>query len=147
MAASDDFKEQLKAGNVVDALTLALSEAIELKITTWVSSDSEADANSQNSSQSQPLPGNRLRTRINIVDGEIDNEVGTQFIGYGPYSELRQFHMEQIQAGRQMLQQNMATLQQLFIVMTNTLSQMPPSALRRSDGNPALPPSNREDLS
>jgi hypothetical protein len=38
MASSDDFREQLKAGNITEALALALSKAVELKITTWVAS-------------------------------------------------------------------------------------------------------------
>jgi hypothetical protein len=131
MAASDDFKQQLKAGKIVDALTLALGEAIELEITTWVSSESGTDS---------PLPGNRLRTRMNIVDGEIDNEVGPQFIGNGPYIELRQFHLEQLQVGRQMMQSNLATLQQLFVTMATTLSQLPPASRQNLAGNPAISP-------
>ena len=133
MAASDDFKQQLKAGKIVDALTLALGEAIELEITTWVSSESGTDS---------PLPGHRLRTRMNIVDGEIDNEVGPQFIGNGPYIELRQFHLEQLQVGRQMMQSNLATLQQLFVTMATTLSQLPPASRQNLAGNPAIAPAD-----
>ncbi len=77
MAASDDFKEQLKAGKIVEALALALSEAIELQVTTWVSSDQETDIK----------PGQRLRTRINLLEGDIENEIGKQFIGNSPYRE------------------------------------------------------------
>lgn len=137
MAASDDFKAQLKAGKIVDALTLALGEAIELEVTTWVSTESDTDA-------SQPSPGNRIRTRINIVDGDIDNEVGSAFVGNAPYAELRQFHLEQVKEGREIIQQNLVTLQQIFTVMANTLSQLPPGLRRRPDvENPALSPSNQ----
>jgi len=141
MTASDDFKQQLKAGKIVDALTLALGEAIELEITTWVSSDSATDTQ-----LNSPLPGHRMRTRMNIVDGEIDNEVGPEFIGNGPYIELRQFHMEQLQVGRQMIQSNLATLQQLFVTMATTLSQLPPASRQRLEGSPALSPSKEDDL-
>lgn len=147
MTASEDFKEKLKAGKIVDALTLALGEAIELEITTWVSSESTADTQASDSQSDQALPGHCMRTRINIVDGHIDNEVGAQFIGNGPYTELRQFHLEQVQQGRQILQQNLATLQQIFMVMTSTLSHLPPGLQQRTDGNPALSPSNQDNLS
>ena len=137
MAASDDFKAQLKAGKIVDALTLALGEAIELEVTTWVSTESDTDA-------SQPSPGNRIRTRINIVDGDIDNEVGSAFVGNASYAELRQFHLEQVKEGREIIQHNLVTLQQIFTVMANTLSQLPPGLRRRPDvENPALSPSNQ----
>ncbi len=145
MAISDDFKEQLKAGKIVDALTLALGEAVELEITTWVSS-SKSDATTSTERDHLPPPDCRMRTRINIVDGNIDNEVGSQFIGNGPYTELRQFHQEQVQEGRQVIQQNLENLQQLFTVLTNTLSRLPQSSRRQEDGNYVLPPASQEDL-
>jgi hypothetical protein len=144
MATSDEFKEQLRAGKIVDALTLALGEAIELEITTWVSS-SNSDANTL--AEADQLPADcRMRTRINIVDGDIDNEIGSQFIGNGPYTELRQFHLEQVQQGRHIIQHNLENLQQLFTVLTNTLSRLPQGSHRRADGNPVLSPSMDEEV-
>lgn len=139
MATSDDFKEQLKAGKIVDALTLALGQAVELEITTWVSSSNSEAKNS--SEADQPPADCRMRTRLNIVNGDIDNEVGTQFIGNGPYTELRQFHMEQVQEGPQMIQQNLENLQELFTVLTTTLSRLPQVSHRHEDGTPVLSPS------
>ncbi|MBD1924861.1 hypothetical protein H6F74_00975 [Trichocoleus sp. FACHB-90] len=136
MGVSKEFKEQLKAGKVVEALTLALSEAIELEITTWVSSaNSDTPAGGD-----QPLPGHSMRTRINIVDGDIENEVGSEFLGNGSYAELREFHLEQVQEGREIIQENLANLQHLFTVLTNTLSQMQTSRLS-SNSQPLFPPS------
>ncbi|HEY9669201.1 MAG TPA: hypothetical protein V6C91_20485 [Coleofasciculaceae cyanobacterium] len=144
MATSDEFKQQLKAGKIVDALTLALGEAVELEITTWVSSANNSDA--QSSEADQPSADSRMRTRMNIVDGAIDNEVGSRFIGNGPYTELRQFHMEQVYQGRQIIQQNLENLQQLFTVLTTTLTQMPQASHRLAEGNSALSPSKDENL-
>ncbi|MBW4648553.1 MAG: hypothetical protein KME06_07610 [Kastovskya adunca ATA6-11-RM4] len=144
MTISDDFKEKLTSGKIPEALTLALSEAVELEITTWVSTaDSDTDSSEPVNS---PAPGYRMRTRMNIIDGDIENEVGSQFIGNGPYTELRQFHNQQVLAGRQIIQQNLQNLQQLFIVLNNTLAQMPGSSHRLTDGNPVLPPSSRDNL-
>ena len=70
MASSDDFREQLKAGNITEALALALSEAVELKITTWVAS-AEDDVET-----AEARPGHRLHTRINMIEGDIENEIG-----------------------------------------------------------------------
>lgn len=140
MAISDDFKEQLKAGRIVDALTLALGEAVELEITTWVSSSNHSETNTP-AEAARPAPDSRMRTRLNIVDGAIDNEVGSRFIGNGPYTELREFHMEQVQQGRQIIQHNLENLQQLFTVLTHTLTQLPSTSRRLADGNSVLPPS------
>ncbi len=142
MATSDQFKAQLKAGEIVDALTLALSEAVELEITTWVSSSSSDDQTLADANQ--PPAHSRMRTRMNIVDGDIDNEIGAQFIGNGPYTELRQFHMEQVLEGRQIIQHNLENLQQLFTVLTNTLSRLPQTSRDRNSGNSVLPPSSSD---
>lgn len=130
MATSDDFKSLLKAGQFAEALTLALSEAVELKITTWVS-----DANDPTESDG-PLPGHIMQTRINIVDGDIENQVGSLFLGDGPYRELREFHLDQVHQGREIIQQNLINLQQLFTVLTHNLGQLP-TTKRQS---PSLPP-------
>ena len=144
MAISDDFKEKLKAGKIVDALTLALGEAVELEITTWVSAPN-SDAKTLVEAD-KPSADCRIRTRINIVEGEIDNEVGSKFIGNGPYTELRQFHMEQVQEGRQTIQQNLENLQQLFTVLTSTLSRLPPASQRNTDGKAVLSPSTQDNV-
>jgi hypothetical protein len=114
MASSDDFKQKLKAGNLTEALALALSEAIELKITTWVAS---IDGDAAQREPDHAKPGYRLRTRINMMEGDIENEVGDQFIGNGPYRELRQFHTEQVAKGGQTIQNNLKSLEKLFGVL------------------------------
>lgn len=141
MTTSDEFKQQLKAGKIIDALTLALGEAVELEITTWVSS---ANSDSKTPVEAAPPPESCIRTRINIVDGDINNAVGSEFIGNGPYTELQQFHKTQVQDAPQMIQHNLENLQQLFSVLTSTLTQLPPASSRRVEGNSLLPPSLEE---
>lgn len=136
MTTSKEFKEKLKAGEIVDALTLALSEAVELEITTWVSSANSDSKSAANADQSSP--GYRMRTRMNIVDGNINNEIGTHFIGNGPYTELRQFHMEQVLEGRKIIRQNLESLQQLFTVIASTLSQLPRDSRQIEEQNSLL---------
>jgi hypothetical protein len=114
MATSDEFKRHVKAGNLSEALKMALSEVIELKITTWVMPTTEDDLGDSSSNASQAKPGYRMMTRINIVDGDIDNEVGSQFLSSGPYSELREFHLNQVQKGREIINRNLQVLKDLF---------------------------------
>jgi hypothetical protein len=132
---SDAFKEKLQGNNIKDALMMALSEAIELKITTWVS-----DVNDPKTDE-EPKPGYRMQTRINIVDGDIQNEVGSLFLSQGPYAELREFHLDQVKEGRQIIQKNIESLQQLFGLLAAVL----PKAIDvpSSSSNRALPPSQQ----
>ena len=110
MASSDDFKAKLKAGNITEALVMALSEAAELKFTTWVPCEDDAEAD-------EAKPGHRLRTRINLIEGEVEHEVGDEFIGNGRYRELKQFHLEQVAEGSKLIQNNLKSLQKLFEVL------------------------------
>jgi hypothetical protein len=127
MAPSDDFKAQLKAGNINEALSLALNGAVDLKITTWVTT-----RDTQQTSLSKP--GHRLRTRINTIEGKVDNEIGDQFIGNGPYRELRQFHLEQVSQGSEIINSNLKSLQTLFEVVIAMQS-----ARRRIAALPSFP--------
>ena len=123
MAASDKFKDELQNNNFVGALKTALNEAIELEIVTWV-----VPAEQDNLGQDTPenaLPGHLMRTRINLVDGDIDNEIGSHFVGSGPYTELRQFHLEQVQKGQDIIQKNLTNLKQLFEILVEKIHGLP----------------------
>jgi hypothetical protein len=124
MAISDEFKRQFKAGNFVDALKLALAEVTELKVTTWVvPATSEASRTA-----AQPAPGYRLLTRMNLVEGRIENEVGTAFLRDGSYadSDLWQFHMSQVESGQQSVHGNLQGLRELFATLSyESQNQLP----------------------
>jgi hypothetical protein len=139
--ASESFKEKLESNQIGEALKMALGEAIELKITTWV-----VDANDANA-DGAAKPGHRMQTRINIVDGDIDNEIGSLFLSQGPYGELRDFHLNQVKEGRSIIRQNLESLQQLFGLLAGVVHRLPSQTtvdvktLSPGSNNPALPSS------
>ena len=116
MPASEKFKDELRANNFIGALKTALSEAVELKIVTWVV-PADQDKLDHNTLENG-LPGHLMRTRINLIDGDIDNEIGSHFVGNGPYTELKQFHLEQVQQGQDIIQNNLRSLKLLFEILS-----------------------------
>jgi hypothetical protein len=139
----EEFKEKLRQGEIFEALTIAMSEAIELKVTTWVSPQTENPA----IAELEPSPGRCLHTRINIVDGEVENEIGSEFIGNEAYAELQKFHLEQVREGREILLKNLESLQQMFAVLSNTMSELPQSTSPRLEqGYRSISPVDRDDL-
>ena len=113
MTSRDNFKAKIKAGKILEALAQAMSKAVELEITTWV-----ADENLGENAQQKPnKPGESLRTRINFLEGKIENEVGDQFLGNSPYAELKEFHQEQVQESHHIINNNLNSLQKLFAVL------------------------------
>ncbi|WP_375512790.1 hypothetical protein [uncultured Nostoc sp.] len=137
---SSEFKKKVKKLNtkgegfniddVIDTIKTAIVEVVELEITTWVP-DSPTQLE-QPQEQQVAQPGNRMYTVINLIDGDINNEVGSQFVGSGSYTELREFHLSQIKESREIMQKNIESLQKLYeffieIMKSRKTSQQPPS--------------------
>jgi hypothetical protein len=120
MTINETFKAKIKEGKLKDALISVMSEAVELKITTWVSNPEDSV-----NQPSQPIPGHYIRTRMNILDGDIDNEIGSQFINKKSYSELQQFHLEQVKEGHQIVQTNLENIHKMFALLSDSLSHLP----------------------
>ena len=107
MASSKEFKQAVREGRLDDAFVIAMGNAPELHITTWIASANE-------SKNSQPRSGECLRTHVNLVEGEIVNEIGEQLIGDNLYNNLQKFHLQQVTQGHQTISQNLQSLQQMF---------------------------------
>ncbi|MGA1284215.1 MAG: hypothetical protein ACO34J_09180 [Prochlorothrix sp.] len=107
MATSKEFQEKFKSGNVLEAFKLALSEVVHLNITTTV-----VTAESPTASESEGR--HRMRTLINLIDGDIETEINSRFLNDSLYTDLRQFHMNQVREGRQIIRDNVASLQALL---------------------------------
>jgi hypothetical protein len=110
MPLSNEFKAKIKAGNVKEALEMALAEAVELKVTTWVAQES----NGSESEETGASPNQKLETRINLLNNEIATEIGEQFVDGGAYSQLKAFHQEQVNQSHRLIQNNINCLQRLL---------------------------------
>lgn len=105
MASSKEFKQAIREGRLNDAFVIAMSNAPQLHITTWVASGE---------SESKPLEEECLRTHVNLVEGEIINEIGEELISDNLSATLQQFHLQQVTQGHQTISQNLQSLQQMF---------------------------------
>jgi hypothetical protein len=136
MTTIERFKEKLKAGEVSAAFALAISEAIELEITTSVfSGDISIDIDSPSLiPENESSAGYRLRTRINIVDGEVEHEIGSEFVANQAYVELKQLHQEQVKQGREILVKNLENLQKMLTVLNQHRNSICQGSQTRSRG-------------
>ena len=108
-----------------------MSESIELNITTSVASSKKGFEKTE--------PGYRMRTRINLVDGEVDNEIGREFVTNPAYAELQKLHLEQVKQGREILLNNLASLQSMFATLNDTQSTV-------TDRVPKISPQQEDNL-
>ncbi|MBH8574250.1 hypothetical protein I8752_14730 [Nostocaceae cyanobacterium CENA369] len=103
--------------DIADAIKKAIVGVVELEITTWVSEPSPDLGNELLNRQEIPKSGNRMHTVINMVNGDIQNEVGSQFVGSGPYAELREFHLSQVKESKEIIQKNIETVHKIYDIL------------------------------
>ena len=110
MKSSIEFKKALSAGQFSEALAIAMGNAPELHITTWISSPEDNAA--------QPSRGKSLKTHVNLVEGKIINTIGEDLMGDSLYSAIQKFHSQQVNQGHQAISENLRSLQQMFRLMS-----------------------------
>ena len=95
MISSEIFHQKLQAGHIHEALALVLTDASELDVTTRMTEVSTSQSGSSE----------YLRTKINLLTGEIHNEVGKETIADSTsYIKLQQLHIDQIVVSYRLVQ-------------------------------------------
>ena len=117
MALNPEFRAKIQTGEIFEALSIAMSEAIELEVTTWIDS---ADLDQITIAQS--LSGNRLHTRLNLLDGTVNHEIDLKLIDNPAYSELQRWHIEQVNRRQDSFIENLTSLEKMRNIF---LSQNP----------------------
>lgn len=113
VTASVRFQSKLKeTKNFGDALIEIFSDLVQLEIVTWVAHEGDTTHRA----------GNRLKTKINLIDGDIENELGADFLQGSPYAELRGFHEIQVEKGSETIANNLKTLVDIGQKVTGLLN-------------------------
>ncbi|MEL6929078.1 MAG: hypothetical protein AAFO95_10615 [Cyanobacteria bacterium J06600_6] len=112
MTSKEDFKQAIRRGNINEAFLVAMSNAPELNITTKIVT---ADGQKLDIGE---RADNSLHTHINLIEGKVENEIGEKLTG-DRYSEIKQFHIQQVTQGHQTIQQNLLSLQKMFQLMSS----------------------------
>jgi hypothetical protein len=113
VTASVRFQSKLKESkNFGDALIEIFSDLVQLEIVTWVAHEGDTTHKE----------GNRLKTTINLIDGDIENELGADFLQGSPYAELRGFHESQVEKGSETIANNLKTLVDIGQKVTEMLT-------------------------
>lgn len=112
MTSKEDFKQAIRSGNINEAFLVAMSNAPELNITTKI-----VTADGQKVDVGGRMD-NYLHTHINLIEGKVENEIGEKLTG-DRYSEIKQFHIQQVAQGHQTIQHNLVSLQKMFQLMSS----------------------------
>lgn len=100
------------AQEILQALTIAMSEIVEVEVSTYVDSW-DLDHLEQSASTS------RFYTQINLLNQTVKHEVDLKLIDNPTYSELQRWHIEQVRQRQESLIQNLANLEQMRQILIN----------------------------
>jgi hypothetical protein len=119
MISSQEFQQKLQAGQIHEALAIVVRDTSELEIVTQMSEASLAST--------QSVSREYLRTKINLLTGEIYNEVSKDLVGnHDNYRQLQQLHTERIVASHRQVQGYLHQIEAILRVIS------PPSIESRS---------------
>jgi hypothetical protein len=114
MISSQEFYQKLHAGQIHQALALIIQESIELDITTQMTEDL---ANNRSSSSEY------LRTKINLLTGDVQNEVGESVItDSSNYFRLKKLHLDQVVASHRLIHDYLQQIQEILAILPATPS-------------------------
>lgn len=113
MISSQEFQQKLQAGKIHEALALVVRDASELDITTQIAEPSI--------SSSQSAGSEYLRTKINLLTGDVQNEVGEGLVNNNDtYHQLQQLHTERIVASHRQVQGYLDRIKAILTVSSPT---------------------------
>lgn len=107
----EEFKENIKKRNFVEAFAAVLQDIVKLDVITVIEDNIEdIDIDYQSLDEIEGLPGQRIITIINLLDGDIKNIIGSRFVEDKAYTQLREFHAEQVNKSHAVLKGNIDCL-------------------------------------
>ena len=113
MTILEEIKAKIRAGEINEAMSMAISEALKLEIVTSLSEI-----------ERQPST-NYLRTFINLLENEMEYQVSEQLISNSAYNYVKQVHLEQVEQGNERILKNVESLQKMFSMLSHNLSELP----------------------
>jgi hypothetical protein len=118
MISSAEFQQTLQAGKIHQALALLVRDGTELDIITRLTEESITDSQMGNTGY--------LRTKINLLTGEIYNEVSKDILANSnSYLNLQQVHHDRIIASDRLVQGYFSQLKAILAALPPTLTQLP----------------------
>lgn len=100
------------AQEILQALTIAISETAEIEVTTYVDSW-DLDHLERSASTS------RFHTQIDLLNKTVEHEIDLKLIDNPAYGELQRWHIEQVRQRQDSLIKNLASLEQMRQMVLN----------------------------
>ncbi len=122
MTVTKEFQQRLQNGQIAKAVSLVISQLVELDVTTDLAATSSA-------------PPSSLRTQISLLTGKITTEVHPELLSRDSAQQLLDFHTAQITATHTVVREHLQSLRDLLQI----LGKVQPTTTIADVVNPTLP--------
>lgn len=102
-----EFKKKIKERNFFEAFAGVVMDLVRLEVITVVE---DQVTPYQSLDEIEGLPGQRMVTIVNLLDGDIKNIIGSRFVEDAAYTQLKDFHAEQVNKSHAILKGNIDCL-------------------------------------
>ena len=99
---NQEIRTAIENIEIFEALTEAVSETVEIEVTTCIDLDLEQLEQSASTS--------RIHTEIDLLNRTINHEVDLKLIDNPAYGELQRWHIEQVHQRQDSIAKNLASL-------------------------------------
>jgi hypothetical protein len=114
MISNQEFQQKLRAGQIHEALSLVMQDAIELDITTRLTEDIAS---------SQSDGSEYLRTKINFLTGNVQNEVSENVLTDSiNYLRLQKLHTDRVVSSHRLVRDYLQQIEAILTVLPTTSS-------------------------
>ncbi|MGY6530381.1 MAG: hypothetical protein ACXITR_10680 [Cyanobacterium sp.] len=105
MSKIQEIKAQIRDGNIDQAMAIAMSEALKIEIVT------------SSSPHQQPNQDIHFRSTVNLLENEIENELGGSFENQDNNEKIQKIHFQEVENAHQRILQNIQSLQNMFTLL------------------------------
>lgn len=109
MSKIEEVKAKIRAGEINEAMTIAMTEAMKMEVVTTLS---DGDENSS---------AVHFRTLIDLLHNEIDNQFGAPVTDNKTAAQLEKLHFQQVEVAHDRVLQNLQSMQQMFTLIKDNL--------------------------
>lgn len=105
----NDFKEKINKKKFYEAFADVVKDIIQLRVFTII--EDNIDLLKGDLDKNEGQPSKRIVTIIDLIDGDIKNIIGKDFVEKPEYKELQTYHLSEVEKGQVIIKENLDSLQ------------------------------------
>lgn len=111
MSTIEEVKAKIKAGEINEAMSMAMAEAMKIEVVTTLVEEEKSPSTVY------------FRTLIDLLQNEIDNEFGESFSTHQNAVQIQKLHFQEVEIAHERILQHIQSLQKMFVLLQDNLEK------------------------